>query len=351
MNALAPSSSCPDWVTLKPGERLCEAVPRNRTRRLVDGLAGRLLLGRYRLGRLIDESTLCGTYEAYDIETRKAVAVELFAAPKGARPSARDLRREAKRIVSAVHPSLRSVRDIGVDDSMPFIVAVPVTGPSLKERIESEGALPIREAVAIALQVIDAMSLAHANGLVHGNLKPSKVRTSKRADGTTAATVMGLGVTTLLRTMRDIDTRGLGTPPYLAPEQLTTTGAADELTDVWGIGLLLFEMLTGKRAFDGTSADEVARRITGTTSVRLRHLRYELPVALERIVIAALARPREQRLSLRDLRRALEGVLPECPLPSAPAPEIAVISCADPCDDVEGPTDLHVWVETDLGSL
>ena len=235
---------------------------------IVSNLTGRLLVGRYRLGRIVDEAALCSTYEAHDVDTREDVSVELITRPNGAGlPSARRLRREARRIVDTTHVGLRAARTIGVEGGVPFIVAEPVRGESLSHRLTRRGPLPIADCLAVALQIIDALATAHAGGIVHGNLAPEKIRLVVEPAGATLAKVMGLGVTTLLGTMRDVDTRGLGTPAYLAPEQLTgpgapgSAGAADELTDVWSVGLVLFEMLTGRRAFDGATAEELGRQI------------------------------------------------------------------------------------------
>jgi serine/threonine-protein kinase len=167
---------------------------------------------------------------------------------------------------------------------------------------------------------------------------------------------MGLGVSTLIGTMRDVDTHRLGPPPYLAPEQLGVAAVADALTDVWGIGLLLFEMLVGRRAFEGASADEVARLIVAPRLVRVREHRVDVPVAVDRIVSATLARSREQRLSLRDLRRALLDLMQgELAPPRAKTARIPIVpklpNLGEPCDDAEGTTDLHLHIETDLDSL
>lgn len=355
MNVPAHSSSFIEWVTLQPGQPLWESVPTKRTLRLVSDSTGRLLAGRYRLGGVVEQGTLSTTHDAYDVETREPVAIELLTRPKGAGlPSAKLLRREARRIVDTKHAGLRAARTVGVDDGVPFIVVEPLAGESLRQRLVRSGALSVAETLAITLQVIDAIAEAHAAGLAHGNLKPEKVRLTSGSNGKPIAKVMGIGVTALLGTMSAVDTRRLGTPPYLAPEQLTHAGGeADALTDVWTIGLLVFEMLTGRRAFEGASADEVARRISTAGTLRMRHLRPNVPVALEQIVNGTLAKSREQRLSLRDLRRALRDVETACTTLEirVPAVPTTIVDLGDPCDDVEGTTDLHVWVETDLGSL
>jgi serine/threonine-protein kinase len=320
-------------------------------------VTGRLVVGRYRLGQVLDQGTLYTTYEAYDVETKAPVAIELLAKPAGAGlPAAKLLRREARRLVDAAHPGLRAVQTVGVEDGVPFVVTAPLSGESLRERLTRSGPLPVTEGVAVALQVIDAMKAAHAGGLVHGNLEPEKVRLVAGPSGATVAMVMGLGVPALLGTMRGVDTRRLGTPPYLAPEQLDSAAPVDdELTDVWGVGLLVVEMLTGRRAFEGKSVDDVARQIATPGMIRVRQLRPEVPLALERIVNATLARSREQRLSLSDLRRALLDVqvelAPKMPVKTAKMARPVIADLTDPCDDAEGTTDLHVHVETDLGSL
>jgi serine/threonine-protein kinase len=338
-----------EWSTLGPGQSLWDGRSPKRTARLVNGLAGRVVDGRYKLGQLIDDAALCATYDAYEIETGKHVAIELLSLPPGAGPPAdAQFHRDARRVASATHPGLRVVRAIGIEAGAPYIVSEPVHGESLRDRLTRTGRMPSDESVDIALAIIDAVAAGHAAGLVHANLKPEKIRMSTR-EGAPLVTVMGLGVSTLLATLRDVDTRGVGTPPYLSPEQLSGSGAADELTDVWGIGLILFEMITGQRAFEGTTADEVGRRIAVEGAPKLRRVFPAAPAALERIVEATLARRREQRLSLRDLRRALCDLRDQrVRYRPPPLRHDALFDLTDPCEDDEGTTDLHLIIDTDL---
>lgn len=369
----AQRSRSKDWFTLQPGQSLWDTRPVKRTLRLVDGAKGRVLADRYRLGRLVHDGALSATYEAYDAEADRQVTIELITRPLGAGlPHDVRLAREAQRVVGLRAPGLRVVHSVGIDGGMPFIVAAPVTGETLRDRLTRTGRMPVEECLAIALTVIDAIAAGHAAGLVHANLKPEKIRLVAGPSGKPAATVMGFGVTTLLATMNGVDTRGVGTPPYLAPEQLTGFGTSDELTDVWGVGLLVFEMIAGERAFDGSSTEEIGRQIAQGGPVRFRQLPPDVPLALERIVGAALARRPTERLSLRDLRRALIDLRAECAAASsARPPKLTVlvdssdpcddaecstdlhiaIDCSDPCDDAEPATDLHIAIETDLGSL
>jgi eukaryotic-like serine/threonine-protein kinase len=349
------------WATLKPGQTVWDADAKKRTLRLVDGLVGRVLAGRYRLGHLVDDARLCGTYEAVEIETGKAVAIELIARPTDAGAvSGTQFRREAQRIVDTRHEGLRVVRSVAIERGAPFIVSEPVAGESLRDLLTRSGPMPIGESVAVALQVIDAVAAGHAADLVHANLKPEKIRLRATPSGIPHATVMGLGVTTLFGTLRDLDTRSIGTPPYLAPERLAGFTSATPLSDVWCIGLLLFEMIAGHRAFDGVSAEDVARRIVVGGPASLRRMCSAVPVSLDRIVGGALAARPEERLSLRDLRRALHDVQPECAavrmqscrVPSSPKLTRDVIyNLSDPCDDFDATTDFNIPVETDLGSL
>jgi len=343
-----------DWDTLTPGQSLWDDTRRQRTLRLVDGCVGRLVGGAYRLGRLIEDGALCATYEAYEIETGRLVCIELLAPPRGAGlPAGAALRREARRIAGAKHHGLRKVLSVGVEAGAPFIVAEPIGGETISERLARTGPIPFDEAVRIALAVIDALGAAHASGLVHANLKPQRIRLVPNGTSPSRVVVMGLGVSALLGTLRDVDTRGVGTPPYLAPEQLSGFDGATELTDVWAVGLLLFEMMSGEPAFEGSSAEEIGRRIAVEGPKSLRRLCPNIPRALERIVGAALARRRDQRLSLRDLRRALLGVDMSVATTTVkpPEPRRVLPNLGDVCDDVEGTTDLHVFIETDLDEL
>ncbi len=306
--------------------------------------------------RSLEQSTLCATYEAHDLEMRERVAVELLACPPGAqRPAAAQLADEAQRLVDTRHPGLRVVRAIGVEGGFPFIVADAVTGKSLRNRITRGGPLAVADSVSIALQVIEAVGAAHRASLVHGNIAPAKIRLLEGPDGAHVARLMGLGVSALFRAMGGVDLRRLCKARYLAPELLGGGEAPSELTDVWQLGLLLFEMLTGTRAYDGASVEEVARQIHASKFLPVRQPGAQIPLSLERIVNAALARSPDQRLSLRDLRRALLSVREELEspgdrtarMPGAPSRGPTVVTVSDPCDDPHGTTDLHVYIETD----
>ena len=194
--------------------------------------------------------------------------------------------REARHAARLSHPHLVTVFDCGVDQGMPFIVMELVTGPTLRQVLDQAGALPAGEAVAIAAAVCEALDVAHAAGLVHRDIKPANVVLA--AGG--GVKVLDFGIARADGASGTTRTRAvLGTPAYLSPEQASGQAAGPQ-TDLYSLGCVLFEMLTGAPPFSADTAVGVAYRHVHDDPGPPSALRPGLPARLDLITARLLAK-------------------------------------------------------------
>ena len=267
-------------------------------------------LGTYRLLSRIGAGAMGEVYAAHDEKLNRRVAVKLIA-----KDLARDVdrlqrfRQEAHSASSLNHPNIVVVHDFGELETRPFIVTELVEGVTLRERLK-EGPLPIPEAIEIGLQVTSALAAAHARGLVHRDIKPENVML--RPDGYVKVLDFGLAKLTRAEPVADATSTGLtqpgqaaGTPAYMSPEQARAE-PVDGRTDVFSVGAVLYEMVTGRRAFPGESHAVTFAEILGRTPPAPTGLNRDVPPELERLIIRALEKNRELRYqSVADMRADL----------------------------------------------
>src|SRR6185436_18397920 len=212
---------------------------------------------------------------------------------------------EARAVNDIRHPRIVEVLDAGrLASGTPYIVMEHLTGESLAARLRQEGRLPLAVAVGIARQIAGALGAAHARGIVHRDLKPENVFLCEGGggDGDPTVKVLDFGIAKLRADLAGggAETRPtgglLGTPQYMAPEQWRTGVVADARIDVYALGLIVFEMLSGTPPFMGDSwVDLLHLHISGAPP-RLRERGVEVPAALEAVVRRALAKEPGDRL-------------------------------------------------------
>jgi serine/threonine-protein kinase len=232
-----------------------------------------------------------------------------FLPPEWSRdPDARErFMREAKSASALDHPNICTVYEVDeTEQGRLFIAMAYYEGDTLKKRIE-QGPLPINEAIGLAIQVAEGLQRAHEAGIVHRDIKPANVIITERAE----AKIVDFGLAKLAGEFGLTRTGStVGTPHYMSPEQ----ARGDEVgpaTDIWSLGVVLYEIVTGVRPFRGESADAVVHSILHEEPLRLRDLRPDTPAMLERIVTRSLEKEPERRYAsmdelLTDLR-ALEA--------------------------------------------
>ncbi|MFL6258819.1 MAG: protein kinase domain-containing protein [Thermoanaerobaculia bacterium] len=266
-----------------------------------------LELGPYRLIREIGAGGMGVVYEAEDSRLRRRVAVKLLL-PEYSRDRAAKERflREARAASALDDPNICTIHDVGEHDSRLYIVMALYEGETLKERL-ARGPLPVAEARQVAVQVARALARAHEAGIVHRDIKPANVMLARRGD----VKVLDFGIakmkgdSTLTRTGSSP-----GTPAYMSPEQARGE-PVDGRTDLWALGVMLYEMLAGRRPFPGDDEGMILAAVRGREPEPLDRLRPEVPPELARTVEKALAKnPRERYANAAELLEDLGSGLP-----------------------------------------
>ncbi|MFJ8044438.1 protein kinase [Kitasatospora sp. NPDC096147] len=282
---------------------------------------GRLVGGRYRLTEKIGHGGMGQVWAARDERLGRAVAVKLlrtdrFGDATDGRPATdrdaalrRRFLRECRVTAALDHPGLVTVFDAGEDDGELYLVMQRVPGLSLADLIAEQDPFPVDRAVAVAAQLCGALGAVHAAKVVHRDLKPSNVMV--REDG--RVVLLDLGIATALdpeATRLTMTGVPIGSPAYMAPEQALAAGT-DRRADLYALGCLLHEMLSGQAPFRAPTALGVLRRHVDEPPVPLRELRPEVPAALEALVLDLLAKRPEDRPA--DTRPVYARLLPLLP--------------------------------------
>ena len=264
-----------------------------------------VLSGRYRLLERIGEGGMAFVYRAEDTLLSRIVAVKVLRDELAADPEflAR-FRREAQAAAALTHPNIVNVYDVGEDTGRHYIVMEHVDGPTLKQVIQQRGALPLAEALDIGAQVCAAADVAHRRGIVHRDIKPQNILLA--ADGVVKVTDFGLAQPVAAGPAGEHGQETvLGTAHYLSPEQAQGQPATPA-SDIYAIGVVLYEMLTGRVPYDGATAEEIVQKHVGQAPVPPRQLNESLPAAVEAFIYKALAKQPDQRhATARELGNAL----------------------------------------------
>ncbi len=275
----------------------------------------RLLAGRYRLKRLIAKGGMAEVWEAVDDILGRPVAVKILHPHLAADESFRErFRREAIAAARLAHPNVVATYDTGTDDGITFIVMELVDGKTLRQVLNEVGPLAPGRAVHLAAQVADALQYAHKSGIVHRDIKPANILICP--DGRVKVADFGIA-----KAVEDAEpdrpspaealtSTGsiVGTAQYLAPEQVDGR-AVDGRTDVYALGVVLYEMLCGRPPFTGDTDMAVALKHVTSTPLAPRQVRGGIPRAVEEVVLRAMAKAPEARYqSAADLQTALLSV-------------------------------------------
>lgn len=250
---------------------------------------GTLLSGRYRLDAQIGSGGMSTVYRAFDTTLERQVAIKVMHNHMVADADQLErFRREARAVARLSHPHVVGVIDAGEDDGTQYIVFEYVQGETLKERIRRIGKLPISEAVAYAIEIARALGAAHEQGIVHRDVKPQNVLIDE--EGSAKVTDFGIART------RDqagltADGRVLGTTDYVSPEQALGHPVTGQ-SDLYSLGIVLFEMLTGDVPFKGE----------GQVAVAMKHVREDLPdVQIRRPEVSSALASVVDRATAKDL--------------------------------------------------
>ena len=266
----------------------------------------RVLSERYQVGELLGRGGMADVYEAVDTRLGRSVAVKILRPQMAARP---DVRRrfedEARAAASLSHPNVVAVFDTGEDQGTPWIVMERLSGETLAHRMaESDKPLPTGWVLRVAGDVLAALSAAHAAGIVHRDVKPGNILFSDEG----CAKVADFGIAKSVEAVGDATTAGmlLGTPRYLSPERVEG-GATTASSDLYAVGVILYEALSARPAFEGDTAVATAYNVQHTTPPSLAALRPDLPVEVVAVVERAMQRdPGDRFTSAREMAAAVE---------------------------------------------
>ena len=264
----------------------------------------RVLDKRYKIVAPIGAGGSSQVYLAQDTALNREVAIKILDAVAAADPTLRKMFvKEARALAALSHPSIVAVYDVGEVDGLPFIVMEHLPGGSLKQRIERNGPLPPMEATSHAVDVANGLAFAHSKGIIHADLKPSNIL----FDSNDHAKICDFGIARIPQ--EDADTPQLfATALYVAPERVEGK-AATPATDIYGLGLILYEMLVGKPPFVSANAAVLMRDHVVRMPVPPSHLRQSLVREFDSIVLKALAKePRLRYQKASEVAQALMSI-------------------------------------------
>lgn len=293
---------------------------------------------RYELHALLGEGGHGAVYRARHALTQQWVALKLVHVGTHSQHTFDRLVREARAVAAIGHTHIVKVHDCGVTpDGVGFIAMELVDGVPLSQLARDQGPLPVARSLDLVLQVLDALEAAHGAGVVHRDIKPSNVLVRALPDGRDFVTLLDFGISKV-RNAGGLPTDpgvAMGTPGYMAPEQFFGAKDADGRADVYAAGVILYELLSGRRPFTGRTFERIAHEVTTTPAPPLATIAPHLPFSLCAVVDHALARDVDARLpsarAFTDALRTAAGpasnpVLSRSDAPHAFLPTLATSS-------------------------
>ncbi len=282
---------------------------------------GDVIAGKFRIERMLGQGGMGIVFAAHHLHLGRTVAIKLLlpAALEHEELVARfaNEARSASRIQSEHVARVLDVGTLGTGE--PYMVMEYLEGLDLSKLIKRQGPLGIEDAVEYLLQACEALAEAHVAGIVHRDLKPANLYLTRRADGSACVKVLDFGISKAAlvgsapEAQQMTQTQSvLGTPGYMAPEQLRSSKHVDARTDIWAIGVILQELLTGRLAFQGTTTPEVYAAILGSQPDPLRAARPDAPPALEAVILRCLEKDAARRFAnVGELAAALVPFAPQ----------------------------------------
>jgi eukaryotic-like serine/threonine-protein kinase len=266
-----------------------------------------LVANRYRIIGEVARGGCGAVFEAHDLHMDRLVAIKILQAGGFDRAAAARFARESRVAAAIHHPNVCTVTDSGMlDDGSPFLVMERLYGETLRAYIARAGRLDAEEAIELGVQMLSGLDAAHLLGIVHRDMKPENVFLVRPKGLPTRVKLLDFGMCrrSSVEISLDQDDHSLtragtvvGTPEYMAPEQASGRREFDQRIDLYAVGVMLYEMLTGTRAFSGPDPRSVLVSVLARQLPSVRAIRPELPVAVDRIVARAVERDPRSRYS------------------------------------------------------
>ena len=266
---------------------------------------GMFISDRYEIIDSVGSGGMADVYKAKDERLNRFVAIKVLKPEYSSDKSfVNKFRGEAQSVAGLSHPNIVNVYDVGDDGGLHYIVMELVEGITLKRFIERKGKLEVKEAVGITIQIAQGMEAAHDNHIIHRDIKPQNIIISR--DGKVKVTDFGIAKASNSNT---ITSNAMGSVHYLSPEQ-ARGGYSDEKSDIYSLGVTLYEMLSGKVPFAGDNNVSVAMLHIQGEAMPLRELEENIPLSVDRIVQKCMQKRPERRYHsasdlIVDLKRAL----------------------------------------------
>ena len=266
---------------------------------------GMIIAERYEIVGKIGTGGMADVYKGRDQMLNRYVAIKVLKKQyKEDENFVRKFRSEAQAAAGLIHPNIVNVYDVGEDRGLNYMVMELVEGITLKEYIERKGRLSHKETISIAIQMCSGIGAAHASGIIHRDIKPQNIIISK--DGKVKVTDFGIAKAI---TSNTVSTNAMGSVHYTSPEQ-ARGGFSDQRSDIYSIGITLFEMVTGQVPFDGETTVEVAMKHLQQEITPPSELVPDIPYSLEQIILKCTQKSSERRYEstealIQDLKHSL----------------------------------------------
>jgi serine/threonine protein kinase len=279
---------------------------------------GTVLAGKYRVDRVLGAGGMGVVVEAHHLQLDQQVAIKmLLPSMLKHREAVERFTREARAAVKIKSEHVARVSDVGLlETGAPYMVMEYLEGEDLGHRVSEQGALVVPQAVEFLLQAAEAIAEAHALGIVHRDIKPANLFCVRRADGLLSVKVLDFGISKLTSGAGDLGMTKtqtvMGSPHYMAPEQVLSAKNADAQSDIWSLGAVLFELLTGRVPYEAETFPELVLKVSGTDAPPVDSIRTDVPPELSLVVARCLQRDRQFRFkNVAELAVALVPFGPE----------------------------------------
>jgi eukaryotic-like serine/threonine-protein kinase len=276
---------------------------------------GQILAGKYRVERVLGQGGMGVVVAATHLQLGQQFALK-FLLPHMCQHAEAVVRfaREARAAVQIQSEHVARVSDVGtLETGAPYMVMEYLQGSDLSEVLRARGPLPIPEAISFVLQACEAIAEAHALGIIHRDLKPANLFLTRRRDGSPLVKVLDFGISkalqdTLASNAPSVTSTAaiMGSPLYMSPEQVRSSKSVDARSDVWALGVILQELLTGAPTYEAETASALMAMIAADPPTPLRQRRPDAPPQLEAAVLRCLEKDRERRMpNVAELARAI----------------------------------------------